>query len=50
MICKCCGEVKPDWGSKKYCRECWEEMFESRAEDYRDLRVRDEDKYKEDQC
>ena len=27
MICKCCGEVKADWGNKKYCRECWAEMF-----------------------
>jgi len=26
MICKCCGEVKADWGNHRYCRECWAEL------------------------
>jgi len=26
MICKCCGEVKPDWGNDKLCRECWTDL------------------------
>jgi hypothetical protein len=26
MICKCCGEVKADWGNHRYCEECWREL------------------------
>ena len=26
MICKCCGEVKPDWGNIRYCEECWRDL------------------------
>jgi hypothetical protein len=26
MICKCCGDVKADWGNHRYCEECWAEL------------------------
>jgi predicted amidophosphoribosyltransferase len=26
MICKCCGEVRADWGNHRYCEECWKEL------------------------
>jgi hypothetical protein len=26
MICKCCGDVKADWGNSRYCEECWREL------------------------
>jgi outer membrane receptor for ferrienterochelin and colicins len=35
MICKCCGEVRADWGNKRYCRECWEEL-NNEKKDYRE--------------
>jgi hypothetical protein len=36
MICQCCGEVKNDWGNKRYCRECYEDLRNSQKEDHRE--------------
>ena len=38
MICKCCGEVKADWGNHRYCRECWADLHSEK-----DLRTNKQD-------